>query len=75
MWGWDKVLGSSYLELYMTWLYILDETCHVDVLYQAIVTHRFQQRLLPTISVGHRGSVGGPLGDGVSGQPKAKPEV
>ena len=55
--------------------YILDEACHVDVFYQAIVTHRFHQRLLPIISVGHRGSVGGPLGDGVSGQPKAKPEV
>ena len=48
---------------------MLDETCHVDVLYQAIVTHRFHQRLLPIISVGHRGSVGGPLGDGVGGQP------
>ena len=45
----------------------------MDVFYQAIITHRFHQRLLPIISVGHRGSVGGPLGDGVSGQPKAKP--
>ena len=52
-----------------------DATCHVGVFYQAIVTHKFQQQLLPTTLVGHQGSVGELLGDGVSGQPTRRPNL